>query len=52
MNRMSWRPSVDSCHQRIFGRLLMNETSSVICTSRIVTMSPKMIQKTMSAAAS
>ncbi len=49
---MSWRPSVASCHQRIFGRRLMNDTSRVIWISSIATIIPKTIQKTMSAAVS
>jgi hypothetical protein len=49
---MSWRPSVASCHQRIFGRRLMNDTSRVIWMSRNATLVPKTIQTTMSAAVS
>jgi hypothetical protein len=52
MSRTSWRPNVASCHQRIFGRRLMNETSSVIWIRRMATIVPKTIQNTMSAVVS
>ncbi len=49
---MTWTPSVASCHQRMWGRLLMNATSSVTCTISTATITPNTIQNTMSAAAS
>ena len=38
---MTCTPSVASCHQRMCGRRLMNDTSRVICTSSTATIDPE-----------